>query len=435
MSASNDSGVSENLLTPTDSRFASEDTHKELRPYYDQDPFLAAPEGFDAPMHSDARYHAFISGIGAGKTVAGIIRLLLNVYEWNPGKTHYVIAPTVPALRNVIIPELRKWNVLAAAEEWKPSEKTLTFPNGSRVVFESADNERKIERLRGPSIASFWIDEAANISQTAWDIMIGRLRDGDYLNACITTTPKGFNWVFERFHPDGEKYGPDVNAVLEVESTANPHLPEAYADITDEYAGTFHAQEVGGKFVQPEGLVYGAFGRDSHVVDTFPANPDRFIFGVDWGFSNPSAIVAIMLTRTGEAVVCEEFYESRVTVDDLTDVLKDMQRRWKPGPVYCDPSEPANIEQLQRVGIDALGANNDVMSGIQHVTSRLDRFAVHESCQNLVNEFRMYRYDDSADDEQPVKQNDHLLDATRYALFTAHEQGASSLSVVSGDMY
>jgi hypothetical protein len=67
-------------------------------------------------VKSDARYCAYIAGIGSGKTVGGIGRLLRNVATLNEGYTGYVLAPTVPSLRNVIIPELDKWGVLDRAE-------------------------------------------------------------------------------------------------------------------------------------------------------------------------------------------------------------------------------------------------------------------------------------------------------------------------------
>jgi len=384
-------------------------------------------------VESDARYAAYIAGIGSGKTVGGIGRLIRNVTQLNPGYTGYVLAPTVPSLRNVIIPELDKWGVLDRAE-YNRTEKKLRFPNGSTVIFESADNDRKIERLRGPSIAWFWMDEAATISSRAWDVMIGRLREGDHLNAYVTTTPKGKNWLYDTFvNADTRLDGADV--VRGVPSTENPHLPDAYGDIISEYDGRFYEQEVEGEFVGFEGLVYPWFGDDNIApTDALPDRFDRVVYGVDWGFANPSVALAVGY-RDGQPIVLDEIYRERLTVEDLAARLGDLQDRHGDGVVYCDPAEPASIEQLRRAGFDTVAAENEVRPGIQHVTSRQDELRVADRCQNLINEFGMYQYRDGGDADRVRKEHDHALDALRYALYTSAARGgvATARAQFGGD--
>lgn len=400
----------------------------ELSPYrvsigadtYDQSQFTA---------NTDCRYHNFTSGVGAGKTVAGIIRMLANVQVWNPGETGMIITPTSLGLKNVILPELSKWGILDTWEYRGPQSARpgLHAPNGTRILLESADNDRKIERLRGPTIAWFYMDEAALIPEKAWRILVGRLRAGEYRNAWVTTTPKGKNWIYDKFHPDSPEQLDSVNNVLGVPSYANPHLALDYrTDILDEYTGQFRKQEVEGAFVKPEGLVYPWFSRDEHVVgtDALPASFDRYLYGVDWGFHpHPAAMYAIGV-RDGAYWVLAEHYETRNTVSDLADVLVGSETGsdggWYDdfgrGKVYCDPSEPANLEQFSRRGIRAKKADNDVEPGIQHVTSQADAIHVHETCQAMINEFNQYQYTDGGD--APLKANDHAMDSLRYCLFT-----------------
>jgi PBSX family phage terminase large subunit len=357
--------------------------------------------------------------------VAGLIRTAINVKEWNAGETGMILAPTVPALKNVILPEMRKWGFL---DEWDykgpGSERPgLHAPNGSRVILESADNARKIQRLRGPSISWFWIDEAAQIPARAWDILVGRLRAGNYRNGFITTTPKGKNWVYDRFHPDGENSRNDVANVLGVPTATNPHLPDDYREeIVEEYDGRFYEQEVQGEFVGFEGLVHPWFTSDSHVVTDEPEEYDRMVYGVDWGFSNPSVALAISW-RGDQPVVIDEVYEARLTDDDLAREVEDMQDRHGAGRVYCDPAEPGSIETFRRAGLQAVEADNEVTPGIKTVTQYGDRLRVHRRCQNLINEFGMYQYRDGGDSDRVRKQNDHAMDALRYALHTSDVSG------------
>jgi len=395
-------------------------TSDRLVPYEEQQTFV---------YDTDTRYHAFISGIGAGKTTAGIARVLMNVTRWNRGETGMVIAPTIPAVRNVIIPEMREWGVFEIGE-YHTTEKRLEFENGSEIIFESADSQRKIERLRGTSLAWFWIDEAAQVDQRAWEIMTGRLRQGEYLNAFVTTTPKGKNWVHDRFVDDSPAA---VSTTTHVPTQANPHTPETYTDeVVEEYEGRFYEQEVLGEFVGFEGLVYPWFN-DDNLVDSAPDQYDEVAYGVDWGHNNPAVVLAVV--RTGdEWTVAGEWYERRCTVQDHSRALGDLVGRFGSGPVYCDPAEPANIEQFRRDGFNAREADNSVTPGIQHISSLADQLRVARHCQNIRNEFSQYQYKDGGDGDRPLKQHDHALDALRYCLYSHDQRGGSTSVRRTGSM-
>lgn len=400
----------------------------DLNPYDEQTPFLG----------TQRRYYGFISGIGAGKTFVGVLRSLLNAQEWNPGSLGAIIAPTGTNIRDIILPEMREMGVFdAEGVEYRgksAEEPGIHFANGSRVILEGADNSRKIERLRGLNLAWWWMDEAAIIPRQAWDILTGRLRQGNYRNGFVTTTPKGRNWVWERFvddvagedqqHGDATVYADaETLSLLEVPTHANPHNPADYRDsVEDEYEGAFYRQEVLGQFTKFDGLVYPWFREDEHVIGSEPDRADRVVYGIDWGFSNPSVVLAVAL-RDGQPIVLDEVYESRMTVEDLAGQLGDLQAEHGQGVVYADPAEPASIEQLQRAGYDAIAADNEVMPGIQHVSSRKDSLRVHERCQNLINEFGMYQYRDGGDSDKVRKENDHAMDALRYALYSSDVSG------------
>jgi phage terminase large subunit len=73
----------------------------------------------------------------------------------------------------------------------------------------------------------------------------------------------------------------------------------------------------------------------------------------------------------------------------------------------------------------AINARKDVLAGLQRVKSRLvvqgdgyPRLFVSSRCVNVIKEFELYRWQDSKDDrndkEEPLKQNDHAMDALRY---------------------
>lgn len=412
---------------------AADDDVAELRPFREQEPFLRA----------DKKYYGYISGVGAGKTFAGILRTALNMHQWNPGEMGAIVAPTTTMIKDVIVPEMRNVGLL---DHWEyksahTDEPGIHAPNGSRALILSADNRRTIERLRGLNLAWWWLDEGSSVEHRAYDILTQRLRVGNYRNGYITTTPKGMNYVYDIFVGDvdgeletcgdAEVYVADDRlAILRVPTHANPHTPEDYKQQMDtDHEGQFYKQEVLGEFVAFEGLVYPWFDENTHVVDEHPDDVRRVFYGVDWGHNAPSVILAIGETKTGEFCVLECFYETRQTVNDLIRVAEDMQERYRPGPFYCDPAEPASIEAFQRAGLDATGAENDVVPGIQHVSSLADDLTVHRQAQALINEFGMYQYKDGDHKDEPKKMNDHALDAARYALFTHEQRGSPNVSV------
>lgn len=419
-----------------------EDTaDEELTPYrvtigenvYDQSQFTA---------DTAHRYQLFSGGVGSGKTVGGLIRMAAHVNAWNPGELGAIITPTTYGIKNAILPKLERWGFFRAGWEYRGPQSAapgLHAPNGTRVLLESANNERKIQRLRGYDLAWFWLDEAAYIPHQAWNVLTSRLRIGDYPNGFATTTPKGYNWVYDTFIDEGERL-PSTLAIRGVPSFANPHTPLEYRrDILADFEGQHHAQEVLGEFVTFEGLVYPWFDRDDHVIDSLPNDVqiEEVFYGVDWGFyPHPAAILALGTATTGELYVLAEHYETRNTVEDLADVIvgtrteDGLYDRIGRGPVYCDPSEPSNIETFQRRGIAAQKADNSVTPGIQHVSSVSDRLYILAHCQSLINELNQYRYQDGGD--EPVDENDHACDGLRYGLFTHAQDGGHNLGVAFG---
>lgn len=371
---------------------------------------------------------AYIGGVGSGKTTGGVHRVGRHISDWNAGHTGAIVSPTVPMLRNVIVPELEKAGLIGPTDvEYKRSENRIEYPNGSTVILESANNDRKIERLRGLNLAWAWMDEAAYQQEKVYRILNDRLRAGEYRNLFLTTTPKGFNWVYDQFGDIEGERSPIADgtlietatktAIVGVSTRANPANPQDYIEREErQHTGQSYRQEIEGEFVKFEGLVYPWF-TDDHLTDAPPDEWDEVAYAVDWGHNNPAVCLALL--RTGETwTVADEWYERRCTVNDHAEACEAMLAEYGDGPIYADPSEPANIETFRRNGLPAKPAENDVTPGIQHVSAYRDRLKVVTACQNVRNEFNQYQYRDGGDDDRPLKQHDHAMDALRYALFT-----------------
>jgi phage terminase large subunit-like protein len=114
---------------------------------------------------------------------------------------------------------------------WSPTKRSLTWANGARVKFYSAEEP---DRLRGPQFSAAWCDELAawNKDEDTWDMLQFCLRLGKHPKVCVTTTPKSTKLVRKLLkHP---KTAVTVGSTYE-----NKNLPSAFFNkLKKEYEGT-----------------------------------------------------------------------------------------------------------------------------------------------------------------------------------------------------
>jgi phage terminase large subunit len=141
------------------------------------------------------------------------------------------------------------------------------------------------------------------------------------------------------------------------------------------------------------------------------------VYGVDFGFNNPSAVVKVVF-HDGVIYVEEILYETRLTTNDLVDKLVALGLGGN-DEFFCDAAEPKTIQELTRRGFNAKGANKDVTEGIR--TIKGNPLVIHQDSINLLKELRSYRWKTDRNGmklDEPTKFNDHACDAMRYAVFS-----------------
>lgn len=204
----------------------------------------------------DRRFRGFVGGVGSGKTYAGV----LEVLRQPPGSRGAVIAPTYRMLMDATLDTLMKiFHQAGIIREWLKSEMRMITVHGTDIIFRSADDP---EKLRGPNLSWFWLDEAAMMPELVWDIMIGRLRLDPGI-AWVTTTPKGMNWLYRVFVADKR---PDYG-IVQCTSQSNHFLPDYFIESLDsKYKGAWKEQEMLGQFVDwVNAPAYEDFRRNLHV--------------------------------------------------------------------------------------------------------------------------------------------------------------------------
>ena len=381
---------------------------------------------------SPRRFCFFVGGVGSGKTYAGAARAIARIRDY-PRSLGLIAAPTYSMLRETT---MRAFFALLPANTIRAfhrSENRLTLESGAEVLFRSMDEP---DRVRGLNLGWFWLDEAPLCGYYAWEVLKGRLRQrGVNTAGWATGTPHGR----DGFYHDFEAERRPNHALFRASTRSNLHnLPRGYIEALG-YTGAFAEQEIEGLFTAFEGLVY-AFDATSqgHLRDAPPAAVwADVVGGVDWGYTNPAAAVVFGLDGDGRAWQLAEFYQRRAALEEtLLPAILDLTRRYGVRRWLCGPDEPEHIEALAAAlahnGLPcrAQRADNAVRPGIQTVTSLLALredgtrgLYVSPTCVHTIAEYGGYQYatrdvDRRDPSEQPVKQNDHALDATRYALHT-----------------
>ena len=185
------------------------------------------------------------------------------------------------------------------------------------------------------------------------------------------------------------------------------------------------AQEYLADFRKAEGLVFKEFSRDRHVIDCYPeeSNITEYFAGIDFGFTNPTAIIHIKRDRDENYFVIGEWYQTGRTEAQIAEYAKSCNFN----RVYPDPESPSAIQCLNDKSIEVVEVvkNKDsIPNGIDRIRTlfKTGKLRIHKSCVNLINELETYAYPekkpDSNEYENPIKEHDHAIDALRYALNT-----------------
>jgi len=396
------------------------------------------PHAKQLPFHnSKAKFRAIISGVGFGKSAALVNDLLKTAIKY-PKCIHLILTPNSKIMNFATLIQFWKFCPPELILAHRKSERMIYLVGGARILYLTADNQRHIERVRGIELGSWWLDEGALLLRMIFDILIGRLRDPNGpLTGVLTTTPAGYKWYNDYFvmkrHPVTKEplKRPKDYEWFSGSTLDNPFTPEEYKQtLLNTYAGKFREQEIFGKIVGFEGMVFLNFNHRIHILEhTNRRKYKQVIAGLDIGFSNPMASLIIGIDGDDRAYVLEEYYRKMMPIENVGEWLKLKVKEYDITNIYADPSEPMVINQLNNMGLPVQRARNEVMPGINFVYSMFEiqkdgrpRLYIHQQCSNLIEEINNYRYAEEKENkehkENPLKVNDHLCDCARYALFS-----------------
>ena len=291
---------------------------------------------------------------------------------------------------------------------------------GEKCYCLGAEKVSQVSKIRGASIKYCYGDEVADWSEEVFALLKSRL-DKEYSCFDGTYNPQYPNHWLKRFLDSDADIFSQVYTIDD-----NPFLPPSFVEnLQKEYAGTvFYDRYILGKWTLAEGLVYPMFG-DSCIVQDIPDTGDYYI-SIDYGTHNPFSAGLWCVTKTVAVRIAEYYYCGRTERKEKTpeEYYEEIKRLAGGREIKClivDPSADAFIATVKKHHeFKVRGAVNDVLPGIQTTAEMIasGKIKIHESCEDAIREFGLYRWDEKAESDRVVKENDHAMDEIRYMVMT-----------------
>ena len=276
----------------------------------------------------------------------------------------------------------------------------------NRVEFYSVDEPQKV---RGRKRTYLWMNEANEFTYEDYRQLNMRTEKQIFMDYNPSDED---HWIYDRILTRD-----DCTLVPSTYLDAIGFLPE---DIVkeieqlrledDNYWKIYGLGERG----QKTNIIY----RPYDLLLQYPDFQDVF-YGLDFGFNHPTALIQIG-SKDGTHYLTEKLYESGLTNALL---IREMERLIpnKSEPIYADSEDANRIEEIHGAGFNVIPCEkgkDSVVAGIQfvkslHLFSRPDNVSLHKERSG-------YKWKQDKNGkvlEEPLKFNDHLMDALRYAVW------------------
>lgn len=379
-------------------------------------------------------YDALIcdGAVRSGKTSIMMVAFVDWAMRNFSGQRFGVCAKTVgSAKQNIIVPYMSMCYAQSHYNiKWHGSDKILEVSRGPVTnLFEvfGGKDESSFTLIQGRTLAGVLLDEVVLMPQSFVHQAISRcsVNGAKLWFSCNPGAPT--HW----FYLDWIKRHKERNALyLHFEMRDNPSLSEkTLQNFENNFTGVFYERYVLGKWVLAEGLIYPNYQKC--VIKPFETEWSDYIISIDYGTQNAFSCGLWALCKGVWYRIKEYYYSGRDTgvqktdteyAEDLDEFLSDVWQTRQRIKVFIDPSAASFIALLRkqykngRVCYNINPADNGVMDGIRDVATAIqtEKIKVFNTCENTINEFGGYVWDDKAGEDKPVKVNDHAMDDMRY---------------------
>jgi hypothetical protein len=324
--------------------------------------------------------------------------------------------------------------------DFNRAENSLVFrETRSKIIFRAVE---EFERLRGSNLAWFGLDELTYTQEEAWLRLEGRLRDpkATLLRGFAVWTPKGFDWVYERFLSRKVDGYETVMAQPFENHYLLDKIPDYYERLKSSYDARFYEQEVLGQYLMMNsGRVYPDFSREGNVGTVVIDESLPLLWALDFNVDPMCSVIAqvrddgrvdvldeIVLSRASTYQACAEFAArfafhkgglrvyadatgSRLQTSGTSDlaILKDSLRNYTDVTFLIPKSNPAVRDRVT------------LMNGKLKAASGQRLMLIDPKCSELIRDFEFVTYKEGSQlvDKDRNPRLTHLSDALGYLVW------------------
>jgi len=353
-----------------------------------------------------------------------------------PGTRAVYIRNSYDQLKDSVIKQFNDAFGELNSYEYAKSNRTITFKNGSTLIFRSFETDKGILSSEYDVVC---VCQAEDITYDMFLQLLGRA-SGRVLG------PKGIllvegnpsaGWVKTRYKDATiRKLEEDAILFIEGQTSDNPFVTKEYCDsLVKNYPKFWLDRFFYGKWSSLEEMVFSEF-KDDMIIDpvdplNIPASYKKRN-GLDYGWTNKSAIYRSYIDYEGNITLYDEFYENKTLPEDLAkwtnkygdvSTVADHACKGLKMPTKDDENKTVWTE-MERFGAKLIPCNKNQMGNIVLVNTLMKqgRFKITKNCVNGIREIKNWKWKKAKlgstknDSEKPVDKEDHLNDAMLYLI-------------------
>ncbi len=368
---------------------------------------------FERNRDSRAKVIINVGGARSSKSYS-VCQLFIYLMTTLENKTFGICRKTFPSLRmsamKLFFDLLRDYGLY---DERNHNKTFNTYSHGTNTVqFFGLDEAGKI---RSTEFNYMWMEEANEFSYEEYINLKLRLSapcerpDQNHLVLCLNPIDAN-NWIAQKAIKES-----DVE-VIHSTFKDNPYLSKEYVELLTNLIhedANFYRIYTLGEWGLLQKRIYTNFKVIPELPDMTGA---KWGYGLDFGSANPSAVVKVYLLND-RLYLEEKLFKPRLTNSDIIEFFSHEPR----GDIYADPTAKMMVAEIQRAGFSAFEGIRGVKESID-LCQRQTMF-IPEGSTNLIDELNGYQWKTNPNDPnggslpEPIKYNDHLLDAMRYAIW------------------
>lgn len=308
---------------------------------------------------------------------------------------------------------------------------------GQKILFRGLDDPLKITSITVDTglLSWLWLEEAYQVeNQDKFETLVESIRGSidapDFFKQItITFNPwSERHWLKSAFF-DNDTRKKDVFAdttTYRVNEWLDQQDIDRYEDLwrTNPRRAAVVAN---GDWGVAEGLVFDNYEiRDFDIVSTIKRVGETTA-GLDFGFTHdPTTFPRLAVDLDNKELwIYAEHYEHAMTTDDIFNMITEAEMQ--NALITADSAEQRLIAELKAKGINritpSVKGSGSINAGIDFM--KQFKIYIHPSCVKTIEEFDTYIYKQDKDGKwlnEPIDDNNHIIDAIRYALERYHIQ-------------